>query len=122
VRRTRSSGQSDGHLLATLATDRDGVVARITDLERDLDAIAESTKDGPDDEHDADGSTVAYERARVSFLLAQAKGRLAAIEEATVQARAGLHGRCDDCGNPIGEERLEALPATRRCVRCASAR
>ena len=33
---------------------------------------------------------------------------------------AGAYGRCEDCGEPIGAERLEVLPATRQCVRCAA--
>jgi RNA polymerase-binding transcription factor DksA len=32
----------------------------------------------------------------------------------------GTYGRCDDCGEPIGDERLEALPWAVRCVSCAS--
>jgi RNA polymerase-binding transcription factor DksA len=28
-------------------------------------------------------------------------------------------GACEQCGCPIGLERLVALPATRRCVQCA---
>jgi DnaK suppressor protein len=105
-----------------LAADRDAALARVADLERDLAAIAESTAAGPDDEHDAEGSTVGYERARVAFLLADARRQLAAIEEALAQAGAGTYGRCERCGEPIGEERLLALPATARCIRCASVR
>ncbi|MEW4449174.1 DksA/TraR family C4-type zinc finger protein [Qipengyuania sp. JC766] len=29
---------------------------------------------------------------------------------------------CDDCGEPIPEQRRKALPATRTCVACQSAR
>jgi len=28
----------------------------------------------------------------------------------------GTYGTCQACGRPIGDERLEALPATRFCV------
>ncbi len=31
----------------------------------------------------------------------------------------GTYGRCGRCGKEIGEERLEALPFTEFCVRCA---
>ncbi len=30
----------------------------------------------------------------------------------------GGYGLCEDCGRQIGAERLEALPAATRCVRC----
>lgn len=34
----------------------------------------------------------------------------------------GSYGRCVDCGSPVPEERLEARPATARCVPCQAKR
>ena len=34
---------------------------------------------------------------------------------------AGKAGLCEDCGGPIGAERMRALPEATRCVRCQSA-
>ena len=34
----------------------------------------------------------------------------------------GSYGRCVDCGNPVPDARLEARPATPRCVPCQSKR
>jgi DnaK suppressor protein len=31
---------------------------------------------------------------------------------------AGTYGLCERCGQPIGDERLEALPAARLCMTC----
>ena len=48
-------------------------------------------------------------------------------QEAEQEARSadrrqhGEAGSCEDCGRPIGAERLAALPASTRCVRCQSA-
>lgn len=72
-----------------------------------------------DDEHDAEGPTVAFERQRVAALLDQARRSLAALERAAERAAAGTGGRCAACGGPIGSERLAAVPATTRCVACA---
>ena len=33
----------------------------------------------------------------------------------------GEAGMCEDCGRPIGAERLAALPSSTRCVSCQSA-
>jgi DnaK suppressor protein len=33
-----------------------------------------------------------------------------------------IDAACDVCGAPIGAERLEALPGTKRCVLCAAGR
>jgi RNA polymerase-binding transcription factor DksA len=32
----------------------------------------------------------------------------------------GTYGRCVDCGEPIGWQRLQAVPAAARCVACQS--
>ena len=48
-------------------------------------------------------------------------------QEAQQEARSadrrqhGEAGSCEDCGRPIGAERLAALPTSTRCVRCQSA-
>ncbi len=45
---------------------------------------------------------------------------LADIERARAKTADGSYGRCDDCGGPIGDARLEALPWASECVRCRS--
>jgi DnaK suppressor protein len=93
--------------------------ADAADLHREMAAIAESTALVPDDEHDAEGSTIGYERARVATLVARAERRIADLVVADERVRAGTYECCERCGGDIGAERLEALPATRVCVRCA---
>jgi DnaK suppressor protein len=93
--------------------------ASVADLNQELAAVAESTASVPDDEHDSEGSTIGYKRARVTALLAQAQRRIAALEMASERIEAGTYQRCEDCGSDIGSERLEALPATRICAVCA---
>jgi RNA polymerase-binding transcription factor DksA len=107
-------------MAAARAADRRAAAARVADLERELAAIAESTAAGPDDEHDAEGSTVGYERARVGSLLTAARRHLSAVDDALARAASGCFGRCVRCGAAIGQERLRALPAAARCVHCAS--
>ncbi|MGC9960420.1 MAG: TraR/DksA C4-type zinc finger protein [Acidimicrobiales bacterium] len=104
-----------------LAEDRDTALALVADLDRDMAAIAESTAESPDDEHDAEGSTVGYERARVSALLDQARRRVAELSDALERVAHGVFGTCERCGGAISEARLEALPAARLCLRCAQA-
>jgi DnaK suppressor protein len=89
------------------------------DLRRELDGIVDSTVLVPDDEHDAEGSTIGFERARVAALLARRERRVADLEAALVRVRAGTYERCERCGGEIGAERLDALLATRVCVGCA---
>lgn len=96
---------------------------RVTSLARQLDGIVESTAwTAGDDEHDPEGATVAFDRAQVLALLAQARAELDDLDRAAERLHRGEYQRCERCGQPIGEQRLAALPATRTCIACATAR
>ena len=43
---------------------------------------------------------------------------LQAIDEALVRIDKGVFGVCRDCGEPIAEARLNAIPWTRVCITC----
>ncbi len=43
---------------------------------------------------------------------------LQAIEEALLRLEKGTYGTCRDCGEPIAEARLNAIPWTRVCITC----
>lgn len=93
---------------------------RLAHLIADLDDIFEFQQGSPpDDEHDIEGSSVGFERARVTALLHAAQGHLERVEQAVARAEAGTYGRCERCGDRIGTDRLDALPAVATCMRCA---
>jgi len=43
---------------------------------------------------------------------------LQAIEEALARIEKGTYGLCRDCGEPVAEARLNAIPWTRVCITC----
>ena len=93
----------------------------VDDLRRELDGIITAQEaDPPDDEHDVEGSSVGFERARVTALLASAESTLSELRAADERLQSGDYGRCEVCGVAIGEDRLAAMPTTRRCVTCAT--
>jgi RNA polymerase-binding protein DksA len=95
----------------------------LEDLTTEVERIVDAARDvATDDEHDPEGATIAYERARTTALVDQARAHLAAVEEAFAQLEAGTYGRCVSCGDEIGAERLEALPVATTCFACASQR
>jgi RNA polymerase-binding protein DksA len=47
---------------------------------------------------------------------------LAQINRALAQLDQGSYGICSNCGKPISERRLQALPYSDRCITCAEAR
>jgi RNA polymerase-binding transcription factor len=44
------------------------------------------------------------------------------IEEALERMREGSYGTCQDCGMPVSQKRLEAIPWARFCVSCQERR
>ena len=106
-----------------LDEERMATLERIETLTSTLEGVIESSAGAnADDEHDPEGSTVAYERARVAALLAEAESNLSALDLALEKLAAGTYAVCEECGSSISGERLEALPAARRCFACASGR
>jgi len=73
-----------------------------------------------DDEHDPEGSTIAFEREQLTALLDQANRQMSSLDGALKRIRTGTYGICMSCGQAIPTERLEVRPAASTCVRCAS--
>lgn len=104
-----------------IGRERDETTRMVAALAAELDEIIESVSlSNNDDEHDPDGATNGYERAKATALLRAAEERLVDLDLAAERVRLGTYGRCDACGGDIGAERLEALPTTTRCVACAA--
>ena len=104
-----------------LLGERAGALRRVAALEREFVQLAEAASaGGTDDEHDPEGATLAFERQHTAALLEQAREQVAAIDAALARLAQGRYGRCDRCGQPIGEDRLAARPAALTCVRCAA--
>ncbi|MFN7148653.1 MAG: TraR/DksA family transcriptional regulator [Microthrixaceae bacterium] len=115
---TADAGSSDAR--PRLTEMRTETVQRIEELERGFDDIVEAASDvATDDEHDPEGHTIAWERQQVAALLADARIALAAIEAALSRLDEGTYGTCTSCGRRIEAARLDALPATPHCLRCA---
>lgn len=106
-----------------LAARRADAELRVESLGRQVDAVIESSSlTAGDDEHDPEGATIAFERAQLMALLAQARADLADLDRAAQRLHDGTYQCCERCGREIGEQRLTALPAARTCIGCATAR
>lgn len=104
-----------------LAAERADVLRRIGDLQRQYASIVEAQAlTSHDDEHDPEGTTIAFERASVQGLLDGARREVQALDRAAERLAAGSYGTCTRCGGPIAPHRLEALPAAATCIACAS--
>ncbi|HEV7678617.1 MAG TPA: TraR/DksA C4-type zinc finger protein [Candidatus Dormibacteraeota bacterium] len=68
------------------------------------------------DQHQADQGTETFERERDVSVLQRVEAQLREVEAALERLEAGTYGLCELCGKPIGDERLEAMPAARYCL------
>jgi RNA polymerase-binding transcription factor len=107
----------------TLKAERAAAALRIRAITSEFDDIvADSLDANGDDEHDPEGSTIAFERARVVALLQVAQANLDDLDRALARLATGRYSVCEGCGRQISSERLAALPAAGTCIDCAMAR
>ncbi len=70
------------------------------------------------DSNFADSSQVTAEKGETEALAATLQETLTAVDAALNRMDKGTYGLCEGCGQPIADERLEALPAVRLCMTC----
>ena len=62
------------------------------------------------------------ERGEAEALAKTLLDTLSEVERALAKFADSTYGRCESCGKPIAPARLEAKPAARYCIDCASKR
>ena len=101
---------------AKLEEERDHLAQQLTDLGYGADGRLSF------DHNFADSSQVTAERGEAEALATSLQESLDEVNEALGKLDAGTYGVCETCGNPIAPARLEAKPAARNCIGCASKR
>jgi DnaK suppressor protein len=69
-----------------------------------------------------EGTTEAVERISSTAAARSIASGLAEVDRALKKVDEGTYGVCDDCGEPISSERLEAMPFATLCIRCSARR
>lgn len=101
---------------AALYSLREDLRKQLTDLGANPD---EDTLEGVEfDFGFADSAQSTAERGKVLALIDRLRDQLRDVERALAKIDRGDYGTCDRCGQPIGPERLEALPYSVLCVSC----
>ena len=93
---------------------REGLVGQVQAAEaysRERDA--EATQDP------ADLAANAYTKELMVSMSANDRQLLESIDAALDRIENGEYGKCANCGEPIQEKRLEAVPWARHCLKCA---
>lgn len=97
---------------ALLVKERARYVRSADALKAEADSLANEREPGDVqfDEESGEGDTLAVERERDLALSAQARAAVDQIDEALARMERGTYGICVHSGQPIPEERLEAIP------------
>jgi DnaK suppressor protein len=119
---------TDAARRAQLTAEHEHLMAQLGHIGRaPRDAVAgtPADKEGGELEFDegfADSGQVTAERGEVDALATSLLENLAEVDDALAKLTDGTYGKCETCGEQIGEARLEAMPSARFCMTCASAR
>lgn len=70
--------------------------------------------------HMADIGTDNFEQEFTLSLMENEEETLGMIESALERIEAGAYGRCQECGGVVPKTRLNAIPYTPFCVKCAA--
>lgn len=108
---------------ATTADQRVALTEERDELRHRLDELGFGDRGGLEyDANFADSSQVTAERGEAEALANNLKETLTEVEHALAKLDDGTYGTCENCGKPIAPARLEAMPAARFCIDCASSR
>jgi RNA polymerase-binding protein DksA len=73
---------------------------------------------GNSDNHLGDTASATLDREIDYSLEENSEQVLRAIDVALQRIEEGTYGTCETCGQPISEERLEAIPYATQCIDC----
>ncbi len=107
---------------ALLLEERASYTKQADELKAEADSLALEHEPGDVqfDEEGGEGGTSNVDRELDLVLSAQARFAVAEIDRALAKVDAGNYGLCEQCGQPIPQARLKALPYAALCVACKS--
>jgi RNA polymerase-binding protein DksA len=102
-----------------LLGERKRLELEISELDADLSqSLEESSEESPYDQHMAETAAVTLDREIDLSLEENTLASIAQIDRALAKLESGSYGHCDNCGKPIGEERLNVAPFATLCIDC----
>jgi DnaK suppressor protein len=97
-------------------TSREELEAEESRLEARLGELHADDLAETQDDNFADGGQVAAEQDEIMALASDLRTQLEDVQRALGKLDAGTYGICEACGERIGDDRLEAMPAARFCM------
>jgi RNA polymerase-binding protein DksA len=105
----------------TLVEERQRVLDAISYLHEETPGSLEDETEeiiGSSDNHLGETATATLDREIDYSLEENSEQVLRAIDHALERIEQGTFGICETCGQPISEERLEAIPYATQCIDC----
>jgi len=104
-------------LRARLESERKRLIEEMKQLKATMRPANERREGSPFGKREEE-ATESYELERRLTLEKSIREQLASVEHALQKFKDGTYGLCDNCGQPIAPERLEALPQATLCLDC----
>lgn len=95
------------HVEAALQSEAERLGGLLDDLQNELESANGTDTDTADRRH-------------LELLVHDCRHELQEVSQALGRLAVGVYGTCERCDRPIATERLQAKPASRLCVQCAS--
>jgi len=101
---------------------RSNLITMLEELNLRLSRITNNVKhaDVPLEKDFAEQATQNENDEVMDYLGNSARTEIEMIKQAITRIDNGQYGICQVCGEPISKERLEALPYSNLCIKCAS--
>jgi len=112
-------GVDDNVARERLEGERKRVSELIADLKVELGEAEGDSELADYDQHPADSASDTFEREKDLSILESLESELGELEAALARLEAGRYGVDEETGEPIVEERLEAVPTARTNVESA---
>ncbi|TRW95608.1 TraR/DksA family transcriptional regulator [Candidatus Methylobacter oryzae] len=98
---------------------RSSLIEMLEDLDDRLSKITHDVKE-PLDKDFEEQATQQENDEVLDSLGNAARTEIDLVKQAIARIDKGQYGLCQVCGNPIGKERLRAIPYSTLCIKCAS--
>lgn len=103
-----------------LLAERERLEHEVEEFEEEFSlSMEDATDENTYDQHMADVAAPMYTRELDMSLEGNARRMIEKIDRALEKLEEGTYGVCDNCGQPIGEGRLEVAPHATLCIECS---
>ena len=102
---------------AEIAKDLVRLQKELAQIEIEMEDLIEASGEGAGDDQ-ADSGTKTFEREHEMSLVINARDMVLQTERALQRIDNKTYGLCEECGNPIGKQRLQVFPRATLCMIC----